>query len=99
MSYTPCLAENDVWIKDCLTHYEYVCIYVDDIMHMSKNPQLFFDLLTSKYGYKLPGVGKPSYHLGGIFERDSDGTRSWGDQAYIKKILGSYIQLHSTPPK
>jgi Reverse transcriptase (RNA-dependent DNA polymerase) len=85
MGYTPCLADNDVWIKECLTHYEYVCVYAVDIMHMSKGPQLFFDLLTSKYGYKLAGVGKPFYHLGGNFERDINGTLSWGDEAYIIK--------------
>jgi hypothetical protein len=99
MGYTPCLADNDVWIKDCLTHYEYVCVYVDDIMHMSLTPHLLFDLLQSKYGYKLAGVGEPSYHLGGNFERDCDGTLAWGAQAYIKKILANYVQLFSIPPK
>ena len=47
LGYTPCKADNDVWIKDCDTHYEYVCVYVDDIMHMSKDLQAFFDTLRS----------------------------------------------------
>ena len=99
LKFKPCLADNDVWIKDCLTHYEYVCVYVDDIMHMSTNPQLLFDSLKEKYGYNLAGVGEPSYHLGGNFDRDDDGTLAWGAQAYIKKMLSNYSQLFGTLPK
>jgi hypothetical protein len=54
-------------MKDCGTHYEYICVYVDDNMHMSKTPQLLFDALKDTYHYSLAGVGKASYHLGGNF--------------------------------
>ena len=47
-------------------HYEFVCVYVDDLMVIMKEPQQFFDELSSKYKYKLKGVGPPKYHLGGI---------------------------------
>jgi hypothetical protein len=97
--YTPCLADHDVWIKNCGTHYEYICVYVDDIMHMSKEPQLFFDALEQKYNYHLSGVGIPSYHLGGNFYRDEDGTLAWGAQTYVKKMLLSYQVLFGQPPK
>ena len=90
LGYFPCKADPDIWIKDCDTQYEYVCVYVDDIMHMSKNPQAFFDALKTKYNYKLAGVGEPSYHLGGNFYRDSDGTLAWGAQTYVKKMLLAY---------
>jgi hypothetical protein len=52
-------------------------------MHMSTNTKLFFDSLKDKYGYNLAGVGGPSHHLGGKFERDEDGTLALGAQAYI----------------
>ena len=45
MGYKPCLSDTDVWIKVCDTHYEYVCVYVDDLMSMSKNSKAFFDEL------------------------------------------------------
>ena len=99
LKFTPCLADPDVWIKDCETHYEYICVYVDDIMHMSTNPQALFDTLKEKYNYKLAGVGPPSYHLGGNFYRDEDGTLAWGAQSYIKKMLSNYVQLFGEPPK
>jgi hypothetical protein len=74
-------------------------VYVDDIMHMSKNPQEFFDSLKTKYQYNLAGIGEPSYHLGGNFYRDEDGTLAWGAQSYIKKMLAGYAKLFDTPVK
>jgi Reverse transcriptase (RNA-dependent DNA polymerase) len=41
MEFTPCISDPDVWIKDCDTHYEYVCVYVDDIAVMSKSPAIY----------------------------------------------------------
>jgi hypothetical protein len=99
LGYKPCKADNDVWIKDCGTHYEYVCVYVDDIMHMSKNPQALFDALKDTYKYNLAGVGEPSYHLGGNFFRDADGTLAWGAQSYVKKMLLTYEKLFGQNPK
>jgi hypothetical protein len=99
LKYKPCFADNDVWMKDCSTHYEYICVYVDDIMHMSLQPQALFDTLKDKYKYNLAGVGEPSYHLGGNFYRDEDGTLAWGAQTYIKKMLSNYSKLFDQPPK
>ena len=51
MGFHPTLADPDLWIRDKEDHYEYVCVYVDDLMMISKNPQAFFDTLVSKYKY------------------------------------------------
>ena len=90
MSFTPCEADPDVWMRPTDTHYEYVCVYVDDIMMFGKDPQSFFTLLTEKYNYQLKGVGPPKYHLGGDFFRDKDGTLAWGAASYAKKILNTF---------
>jgi hypothetical protein len=66
---------------------------------MSTNPQALFDTLKEKYNYKRAGVGPPSYHLGGNFYGDKDGTLVWGAQSYIKKMLSNYILLFGEPPK
>jgi hypothetical protein len=99
LGYTPCKADDNVWYKDCKTHYDYICVYVDDIMHMSKKPETLFNALKEKYHYNLAGVGKPSYHLGGNFFRDADGTLAWGAETYIKKMLANYSKLFDLPPK
>jgi Reverse transcriptase (RNA-dependent DNA polymerase) len=85
MDFYPCKADPDVWMKDSDTHYEYVLVYVNDLMFLNKKPQGFFDSLTTEHGFKLKGVGKPSYHLGGDFSCDSDGTLAWGAQSYVEK--------------
>ena len=91
--------DPDVWIKDCSTHYEYVCVYIDDIMMMGKNPEEFFKTLTEKYNYQLKGVSEPTYHLGGDFFRDPDGTLTWGASTYIKKMLLNYEHMFHEKPK
>ena len=44
MSFTPCEADPDVWLRLTDTHYEYVCVYVDNIMMFGKNPATFLPL-------------------------------------------------------
>ena len=66
--------------KGCSDHYEYICVYVDDLLAIMKQPEEFFKILTEKYKYKLKGVEPPKYHLGGNYFRDPDGTLGWGAQ-------------------
>jgi hypothetical protein len=98
MKFRPCKADPDVWMKDCGTHYEYVCVYVDDLAVMMKDPSEFFaDLKQRKY--KLKGVGEISYHLGGDFYRDPDGTLAWGAKTYCKRIVNQSASIFGMPPK
>ena len=74
MRFKPSLADPDVWMRDAGDHWEYLAVYVDDLMAIMKDPDEFFAVLINKYKYKLKGVGPPKYHLGGDFYRDEDGT-------------------------
>ena len=68
MGCNPSKADSDLWMKDMRTHYEYICVYVDDLFFESKNPVSLvkqFRLL-----YKLKGVGKPEFYLGGDYKRN-----------------------------
>ena len=100
----PFKTDPDVWLKYCDLYNEYDCVAVDDIMMMGKDPAKFFKDLTKKYKYNLKGVGKPSYHLGGDFSRDIDGTFTWGTASYIRKMLSNYelmfgMKSRNTPPQ
>ena len=68
-------------------------------MAVLKNPQLFFDTLSTKYKYILKGVGIPDYHLGGNFGRDPDGTLYWGAKSYVEKMLGNFERIFGSQPK
>jgi hypothetical protein len=66
MDFSPSKADPDVWMHNCITHYEYVIVYVDDIIFIGKEPQQLFDSLINEPGFKLKG-GTPTNHLGGDF--------------------------------
>jgi hypothetical protein len=99
MDFYPGKADPDEWMKDCGTHYEYVLVYVDYLMFIGKKPQGFFDSLTTEHGFKLKGIGKPSYHLGKDFFCDSDSTLAWGAQLYVEKMLINYETMFGYRPK
>jgi hypothetical protein len=99
MNFYPCKADPDVWMKeDCGTHYEFVCVYVDDLACVMSHPNLFFQELRSR-GYKLKGVGEITYHLGGDFFRDPDDTLAWGAKTYIKRIVNQCQSIFGALPK
>ena len=97
--FTPSKADPDLWIRDAGDVYEYICVYVDDLLCMMKDAKGFLKILTDKHGYKLKGSGEPTYHLGATYSRDADGTFSMGAKAYIKKILENYEQTYGEKPK
>ena len=46
-------------------HYEYIAVYVDDLLIASRQPQSIIDQLTAKpHAFKLKGTGPVSFHLG-----------------------------------
>ena len=100
LGFRPTYADPDVWIHDARDVYEFVCVYVDNLLAAMKNPKEFMDKLQADpYSYKLKGVEEPKYHLGGDFFRDSDGTLCYGAQTYIKRLTHDYAQLFGEEPK
>ena len=77
-------------IKDCGTHYEYICVYVDDIIAASLNADVLLEEFRLKAHYKLKGVGQPNYFLGGNYGRikcaDGVDTCDLSAQTYIKNM-------------
>ena len=69
MGFEPSKADFDLWIKDCETHYEYICVYVDDIIAASLNADALLEEFRVRAHYKLKGVGQPAYYLGGNYGR------------------------------
>jgi hypothetical protein len=74
-------------------------VYVDDVMVMVKDHKAFLDKLINDHKYKLKGVGKPTYHLGGDFFIEKDGTLGWGAGTYCKKLIQEYEAIFGQKPK
>jgi hypothetical protein len=93
MDFYPCKADPNVWMKYCDTHYECGLVYVNELMFICKKPQAFIDYLTTEHSSKLESVGKPSYHLGGDFYCDYNGSLAWGAQLYVENNVNQ-LQNH-----
>ena len=97
MNFTPSKAEDDIWMRDMGDHYEYIAVYVDDLLIASKNPQAIIDSLES-VPFALKGTGPVSFHLGCDYFRDEDGTLCVGPKTYIERMVGEYERLFGVKP-
>jgi hypothetical protein len=93
MNFIPCKADPDLWMRDCNDPWEYVCVYIDNIACVSRNPKAFFDSLFSDHHYTLKGVGCD-------FTRNSkDNTLAVGAKTYVKRIILNYKTSFGMEPK
>ena len=66
LGFKPSWADANIWIREMKDHYEYIGVYIDDLIVCSKDPLSILDKLKEPQGpYKLKGVGSPKYYLGG----------------------------------
>ena len=64
MKFSPSKTENDIWMRDMRSYYEYIARYIDDLAIISNNAKLIIDALQNTYGFKFKGSGPITYHLG-----------------------------------
>ena len=95
MGFSPCKADPCVWLRmaKCSTKYEYVAIYVDDLLITCTCASEFIHTLKRKHNLKIKGDGPLKYHLGYDYNLDLDGTLVALPKKYISKILYSFHQM------
>ena len=99
MGFTPSPADPDVWMRDAGDVYEYLVVYVDDLIAIMKDPKAFLDELQQfPHNYTLKGLTEPRYHLGTDYFRDKDGTLCFGTQTYVKRLLTNFESLYRELP-
>ena len=79
--------------------YEYIGVYVDDLLIISKAPQVITDMLEEKHKFKLKGTGEITFHLGCDFFRDDDGTLCMAPKKCIEKLIDGYHNMFREKPK
>ncbi len=95
-------AENDIWMRkleEPKPHYEYVAVYVDDLILASHKPEAIIKELTEQHKLKLKGSGPLTNFLGCDYKRDKDGTLCASPTKYLKKLFESYERNFGTRPK
>ncbi len=99
LSFQPCKAEPDIWLRRNGNIYEYIATYVDDLALALKDPQKFVNTLSENYNFRLKGTGRITFHLGMDFFRDDDGVLCLKPEKYIEKMLDNYKRLFGENPK
>ena len=69
LKYTSCSADPDVWLRpavnnDGSTYYEYLLLYVDDVLAISKNPNKCLEEINQYFPLKPGSIGDPKFYLG-----------------------------------
>ena len=59
MKFKPSKADSDLWMKDCVSHYEYPAVYVNNSIVVSKDPLSITKKLKQLRRDTLKGVGEP----------------------------------------
>ena len=67
-------ADPCVWLREKKGIYEYIAIYVDDLLITSEEPQGIIQHLKEKLKLKMKGDGPLEYHLGCDYKLEKDGT-------------------------
>ena len=70
IGFSPSYADTEIWMRDKGDHYEYIAVYVDDLIIAAKQPMEIIKELEKVGKYKFKGVGVPEYYLGGDIKRD-----------------------------
>ena len=86
-------------MRDKGDHYEYIAVYVDDLMILSRDPQGIIDSLEKEHNFKLKGTGPVSFHLGCDFLRDDEGVLCLQPKKYIEKMEDNYQRIFGSNPK
>ena len=73
--------------------YEYIAIFVDDLLIASEEPQKIIQDLKDKFMLKIKGDGPLEYHLGCDYKVDKDDTLVAQPTKYINKIQDSYKKI------
>ncbi|KAL7580434.1 hypothetical protein ACA910_004455 [Epithemia clementina (nom. ined.)] len=101
LGFLPSKVDPYIWYQENKngTKYEYVTIYVDDLLIATENPKELIDQLKEKFNLKIKGDGPLEYHLGCDYYLDHDGALVAAPRKYVSKILEAYKNMIGEDPK
>jgi len=88
MKFKPSKADMDLWMREKEGEYEYIAVYVDDLIVASRDPMSVIEEVKTIGNFQLKGVGEPEYYLGGDIERKK---RKDTGELYTKISAKTYI--------
>jgi hypothetical protein len=106
LNFTSCLADADVWLRharrqDGTDYYEYLLVYVDDLLVLSELPQVILDDVNTYFQLKPGSVGAPDLYLGAKLSKITmpNGVTAWCNSShrYVQEAIRNtekFIQHH-----
>ena len=88
MNFKPSRADPDAWIRPAIKldnekYYEYILVYVDDILAISHNPQQIMDGIQDRFKFKGGKATVPENYLGSKLKfRQINGYGCWTISSY-----------------
>ena len=97
LGYVSSKADPDVWLKDetkpdGTEYYEYVLVYVDDVLHLHHDPKTFMNRLAEVYRLKDGSVGEPDGYHGANIEKVQLGDGSVACSVTSREYVTNSIQ-------
>jgi len=100
LQFSSSLADPDVWLRPAIkengeTYYEYIFVYVDDILVLSTTPEKIIKTIGQSYRLKENSVSRPKTYLGAEIKPFRDphqpAVEMWSMSAdgYLKEALKS----------
>lgn len=99
LGYKSCLTDPDVWLRpavrasDGASYYEYVLIYVDDILCMSHEPKESMRKLDKCFPMKEGSIGTPDIYLGAKLNKVKlpNGVEAWAmsPSKYVQEAVAT----------
>ena len=82
-----------IWMRNMKDHWEYICVWVDDMLIISKDTKAIIDVLEKEY--TLKGAGESKYYLGADMTQieKPENIFVMGSGTYIKQCLSKYEQI------
>jgi len=100
MGFIPSKANIDLWMRKQKDHYEYIAVFVDDLLVFSKKPGEILATLKKRTGYELKNVGPPEYYNGADMQYDKQsGFWEMSAKTYIKNTCEKIETLFNTSLK
>ena len=99
LGYESCVGgDPDVWRKPAVKpdgekYYEYIVVYIDDLLVIGQNPTNITDALQADpFNYTLKDVDEPKSYLGAVISKyNLEGSVTWAISAddYLRKALAN----------
>jgi hypothetical protein len=99
IGYTASRGDPDVWMRPILKgdrkYYEYVLVYVDDLLVVSFNPQQTMDQLSQTFRFKGGSIKTPDSFLGAQLSINTNAGRNYWVISAEKYILAACDTIKS----